>query len=295
MYDDEVEIALNKLLTAVKPQPLNKSNWAFWAKSFNYAGVFGSMHSMLLRLAPAAMRAAFLPVRSPMQSNRAMDNDFEVVADGVPPRFETMTDMDEITRRRLESAERQRKATAFLSEGLHAIESCNILVQCLQPQIRLIKSLMLQSGARWETQENELREGRRQHPVKTVAELGHTMLQECFQLLQSDAKFAHISRTHSNSAHILLCVLRSSAVVYELIVRSMSMYPQKLLNLIDQPGPDVANQVVDDFNKGCMLDGFSRSFLAPRLEQLQSESSFVSPEVRCYSSGHEQNAYIAQT
>ena len=273
----QVQYALNKLLSVARPKPLNKSNWAFWSKTFAFIGIFGSIHSLLFRLVPAVMTSS-ISVAENMDvddhaGRDAAANDEVAVENAANAKFETIAEMDYSVRRHLENAVRKKKAMHFLSQGVTSLDESYILLQSLQPQIRLVRHLMSQSSVGWQAQEmaKQVQEGHRQYPLQTLQTLSHKMLQECFQTLQNKDKFAHVAQTHKNSARMIVCTLRSAAVVYELIVRSLIAYPQRLFKVLDDPS--FSETIMADYRKGCMLDGFSRSFVEmySSAGELQSE------------------------
>ena len=182
-------------------------------------------------------------------------------------------DNDEMQALRKLESDRRRKTMAFVRRGAAALEELLIIFTVLQPEIRLMGTMMHLSSAAWAAsqQAKHIQEGERSYVYK---ELGRRhgpvdkMIQDTVALLDvGAAAFRQLSSTSGNAIRIWVAVLRAAASVHE-VFRSFQSWPFKLFDIVDNPG--LAEEIWA--SPRCRMDKFSEDWVQScgSLENLRS-------------------------
>ena len=162
------------------------------------------------------------------------------------------------------------------------IDRCFVVMKAITPEVQLMESILASCSTRWEASEMaKLQAGiPRQYRLGLLygeSKVFKTFMTQCASLLRNDDPWQHLIPSQDLASDIVVAVLRSAAVVFELLVADLGRYPAKLFRHLEEGNSDVAAALAAHLlqTPKCCLDPFTKAFVEHYGEELQG------PEARC--------------
>ena len=265
-----------KILMALPPHVLNRSNWLDWHKGVRLYALLEAMHGLWSASFRRAFAANTAGPRSDMQLAFAQPLEVEesenpiLQAQAQPqPLPQLVNDNVNLLdanedKKRAERLQHFRAALALLDTPAW-LDSLLVMLQCLRPQKDLMSQVLWKTGAVFERQQLEAMAATGAREWRALHLHQERDLNDFFQTAMVNLhdknlwQLEHVLDTEEYRSLVFTAAVRGPATMFQQVTLRVRGFPFRLLQLLVENTPEHAETILK--TPQCLLDGLSLSLL----------------------------------